>query len=422
LLSRHDIVLVGYRGVDGPARLDTPGLRKALRGVGGDLLSQASRDSLRCALQADAMRLQQAGYDLDGYNLQEVIADLEQARQALGYGRIHLLSESYGTRLAQLYAWQHPQAIHRSLMIGVNPPGRFLWDPAMIDAQLAFDARLWAEDPARAEISKNLAEDVRWVVQHMPSRWLLLPIDPGKVKVMAFVMLFSRKTAPLVYDTFLAARRGDPSGLALLSLAYDWMIPRMFTWGDFIAKAFSADYLPGIDYAAQLERPESILGSPLSLLFFGSGLEWPVQPLPVEFHRAQVSNIETLLVSGSIDFSTPAEYAARELLPHLRRGRQVILPEMGHVSDFWSLQPEAALHLAATFFDTGEVDATRFHYQPAGFRVSWGFPRLAKLLLGTGVLLLLLIGAGAGRLLQYHRGRGKTTPFVPHVSQKSLTH
>jgi hypothetical protein len=237
---------------------------------------------------------------------------------------------------------------------------------------------------------------------------------------MAFVMLFNRKTAPLIYDTFLAARRGDPSGLALLSLAYDWMVPRMFTWGDFIAKAFSADYTSGVDYGAQLERPEFILGSPLSLLFFGSGMEWPVQALPAEFRQAQVSTVETLLVSGSIDFSTPAEYAARELLPHLRRGRQVILPEMGHVSDFWGLQPEAALHLATTFFDTGEVDASRFHHQPADFRVSWGFPRLAKLLLGTGMLLFLLIGAGAGRLLRFRRETGETHLFIPPIPQGNL--
>ena len=46
----------------------------------------------------------------------------------LGYGQIDLVSESAGTRTAMIYAWRYPQSIHRSVMIGVNPPGNFLWN------------------------------------------------------------------------------------------------------------------------------------------------------------------------------------------------------------------------------------------------------------------------------------------------------
>jgi hypothetical protein len=35
----------------------------------------------------------------------------------------------------------------------------------------------------------------------------------------------------------------------------------------------------------------------------------------------------------------PAEYARDELMPSLKNGRQVILSEMGHVNDVWSVQP-----------------------------------------------------------------------------------
>ena len=33
------------------------------------------------------------------------------------------LSESAGTRTAMIYAWRYPSRVHRSVMIGVNPPG-----------------------------------------------------------------------------------------------------------------------------------------------------------------------------------------------------------------------------------------------------------------------------------------------------------
>lgn len=400
LLVDHDIVLVGYRGVDGPVRLNCPKVKKAMRGKGQDVLSAASRVNLAQAAAVDIEQLAQQGIDLAGYTIEEVIADLEMARDGFGYEQINLMSESYGTRIAQVYAWEHPERIHRSVMIGVNPPGRFVWEAAKIDQQIGYDARLWAQDPARAAQTADLAEAVRMAVQNMPKRWNLLPINPGKVKAMAFAMLFNRRSAALVYDTFLAAQRGDASGLALLSLAYDLLIPALFTWGDFFSKAYNADYDPSRDYAGELDPPDSILGSPLSLLFWGSGLQWPVSSRAVEPRRVEQSDVETLLISGSADFSTPAEYAAQELLPHLTHGEHVILAEVGHVGDFWRSQPRAALNLVKTFYTTGKVETIQFRYQPMDFQVSWGFPKLAKTILGLGIILSVLVAAGLIALIR----------------------
>jgi pimeloyl-ACP methyl ester carboxylesterase len=41
----------------------------------------------------------------------DVIADFENARNALGYDRINLMSASYGTRVALLYAYLHPATV-----------------------------------------------------------------------------------------------------------------------------------------------------------------------------------------------------------------------------------------------------------------------------------------------------------------------
>ncbi len=394
LLEHHDVVLVGYRGVDGSPVLDCPEVSRAMKGVDGDLFSPASRAALAQAIQNGARRLQEQGIDLSGYNIPEVIADLEAARQALGYGRIHLLSQSYGTRVALLYAQQHPERIHRSVMIGVNPPGRFVWEPGKIDAQLAQYGRLWAASPASG--GRDLVEMMRRVNQAMPRRWLFLPIDPGKVKAASFALLFHRGTAAMVFDAYRSAARGDPSGLALLSLVYDFALPGMFNWGDFMAKGFSADYDAGRDYT-DLAAPETIMGSPLAQLFWPSARFWPAPVLPDEFRRAKPSEVETLLISGSLDFSTPAEYAKEELLPYLSRGSQVILAEMGHTGDLWGGQPQATEHLIAHFFDTGEVDASRFTYAPMDFEPKIHLATLAKALVLVPITLAGLTGALAWR-------------------------
>jgi hypothetical protein len=48
LLATHDIVAIGYRGVDGSVKLDSPEIRRAMRGVGSDLLPCVACELRRC--------------------------------------------------------------------------------------------------------------------------------------------------------------------------------------------------------------------------------------------------------------------------------------------------------------------------------------------------------------------------------------
>ena len=385
LLENHDIVLVGYRGVDGTPKLDCPEFSKTVNGVDGNVLSPASLDAMGAAMSACASRLQAEGVDLAGYTIPEVVEDMESARTALGYTRIDLLSESYGTRVAQIYADMHPASLLRSAMIGVNPPGHFLWHPQVVDDQVGYYAELWKQ--AAGPAAPDLVGAMRSVNADMPRRWLFLPIDPGKVQNMAFVMLYHRTTAPIIFDAYLAAAKGDPSGLALMSLAYDLMMPHMMTWGEFFAIGCSADFQPGRDYRAELTAPGAVLGSPMSLLIWGSA-DWPPNPIPAEYRQVQPTDVETLLISGSIDFSTPAQFAQEELLPSLRNGQSVVISEQGHVNDFWGFQAAARQRLLTSFFDTGRADASLYRYLPMDFKPAMRFPVLAKILVAVSFLLV----------------------------------
>ncbi len=407
LLLKHDIVMVGYRGVDGSSVLDCPEVRQALKGVGGDLLSAESRANMGDAMGRCAERLQDEGVDLDGYTMLEVVEDMEAARAGLGYERVNLLSSSYGTRVAQIYAWQHPDRIYRSVMMGVNPPGHFIWEPENIDAQLAYYARLCAQDAGCSARTSDLAETMRHVAHDMPRRWLFLPIDPGKVKIGTFFPgLANPGSAAWVFDAYIAAEQADSSGLALWSLASDLIGLPPITWGDYIAKAASADFDPARDYATEMDPPDSILGSPYSLLFAGSLKGWPTKPIPAEFRQVQPSDVETLLVSGSIDFSTPAEFATDELLPYLTKGQQVILAEMGHqVADLFNVQPEATERLLTSFYDTGVADGSLYTHAPMNFSVSLGFPTLAKLLVAAVIIVPLLLVGGVVLIIRKIRKR-----------------
>jgi pimeloyl-ACP methyl ester carboxylesterase len=390
LLVNHDFVLIGYRGVDGSVKLDCPEVIRAIKGVGGDLLSPPSLSGLSTAFRQCADRLKTEGVDLNAYTMIDVIRDLETARARLGYDHINLLSQSYGTRIAQIYAYQHSDIIHRSVMIGVNPPGRFVWEPDTIDRQIEYYGFLCAQDSACNACTSDLIRTMRNVFRKMPRRWLIFPVDEGKVKVITFALLYHRKTAAMAFDTYFAAEKGDPSGLALMTLAYNFMFPSMITWGDLAAKALSADFDKTRDYATEMDPPNSILGSPFSKLLWSLG-DWTTAPIPEEFRKTQNSYVETLLLSGSIDFSTPAAFATKELLPKLPNGKQVILAEMGHTGDLWKVQPVATIHLLKTFYDTGVADDSLFTYAPMEFEVTWGFPKIAKIAVASLVLIVFAL-------------------------------
>ncbi len=390
LLDKHDVVLVGYRGADGSAILKCPEISRALKGVDGDVLGAGSRANLRRAVAQAAQNLLASGVDLEGYTIPEVVEDVEAAREALGYERVNLLSGSYGTRVAQIYAQLHPDRIVRSIMIGVNPPGHFVWTPEAVDAKLTDFAASWSRDPQCVARTPDLLARLRTALHNLPRRWLLFPIDPGFVKMMTFVMLYQRPTAALAIDALLAAERGDASGVWLMSFVGRLMLGRMMIWGDLLAKGGSADYEPGRDYAADLDRPEAILGAPVSLLIWGAiSEEWPLKLLPDSLRHVQPSDVPTLLISGDLDVATPAEPVERELLPALSQGQHVVLPETGHVPDVFKSQPEAVTHLLSIFFATGAVDTSHFRSVPMDFQAKPSFPLLAKF--GVGAMLAVIV-------------------------------
>jgi len=401
VVENHDFVQVGYRGVDGSVVLDCPEISEAVRNARG-ILGDGALESYTAAGTRCAGRLQTEGVDLAGYTIAETIDDNEDARVALGYNRINLLGGSYGTRLEMIYEWMYPDSLHRVVMLAVNPPGRFVWDAEVIDEQIENYARLCAQDPECSARTDDLAASMRRLSEDMPDRWLFFPIDEDAIKLLTPVMFFESiqppgmpvpLSGPAAVDMWLAAEGGDASGMALASMSRNMFLPTLWIWGEGLSLSASVDdyYDPARDYRSEFEAPDTILGSPVSLMLWSMGPEWPTHFIPQEYLQVQPTDVETLLISGSIDFSTPPQFATEELLPYLSNGEQVILKDFGHTSSFWNSQPEARVHMLNAFFDTGQVDASLYTYQPLDFDVGLGWSGLAKLLLAVVVLVPILL-------------------------------
>jgi pimeloyl-ACP methyl ester carboxylesterase len=399
LIENRDLVQVGYRGVDGSVVLDCPEIADAVRSSpADDMLSDAAIKNYSDASRQCAARLEREGVDLAGYTMTEVIDDVEAAREALGYDRIDLLGESYGTRLEMIYEWMYPERLARVIMVDVNPPGHFLWEAPSVEAQLKDYADLCAKDARCGARTKDLLASMRQVSENMPSRWFFLPIDTNGVKMVTFFGLMETITppgmpvplsGPGVIDMWLAAERGDYSGMALATLLRNSFIPNLFVHGDLLSKAASGgDFVGRTPSRVEFSPQSSIIGSQLSLWHAAMAPGWPYRLVPEQYRTVQATSVETLLVSGSMDFSCPPQFATNELLPYLKNGEQVVLKDFGHTEAFWYQQGEARTHLLNTFLDMGAVDDSLYVYEPVNFDVGLGWPGMAKALLAIVVVVL----------------------------------
>ena len=393
--DQHDVVLVGYRGVDGSVRLDCPEVESAL-GHNTDLLSEETSQAYLDAYRSCADRFTGEGVDLTSYGSTQQVEDMEAARAALGYDRIDLLSESAGTRTAIIYSWRHPDSIHRSVMLGVNPPGHFLWDPRTTDEQISRYAALCARDDSCRTRTDDLTASMHLPDVDIPDRWFFLPIKKGNVRIFSWFGLMESSSAapvasgPMIIDMWLSAAEGDASGLWSVSFIGDVLFPRAFVAGQYAAFA-SADAQAAPDYFSAGERDDGTnFGRATTSYVWGNGGlvdAWPAARDVSEYSQVRTSNVETLLVGGELDFSTPPQIATKELLPYLPNGHEVVLPGIGHTASMFAEQPEASSRLINTFFDTGKVDDSLYHVQSIDFTPAQSFGEMAKIFLGFALAL-----------------------------------
>jgi pimeloyl-ACP methyl ester carboxylesterase len=416
--DHHDLVLLGYRGVDGSTRLDCPEVTSARRHA-ADVLSAAALRASANAVRSCANRLRTDGYDLAGYTLPQRVDDFEAARRALGYRRVDLLSESFGTRVALVYAWRHPGSIDRSVMIGANPPGHFLYQPAQTDEQLRRFAALCGSRPECRTTSGDLVASMRHTAAHLPGRWGPFPIHRGNMELGSFFGLTDASSsaapisAPMTLDAWRAAADGDASGMWFASLATALLFPRTQVWGDTASMA-RVDAAAAARHFGPGRHATSIIGDPgTDFLWAGGALAhaWPAGADAAAYSTIRDSAVPTLVISGTLDGATPAANATRELLPHLRNGHQVLLPGFGHTTDFWNNQVPAGNHLINGYLDTGRVDAARYVPQKVDFTPSMRQTTLAKelvaIMVGLALATLLSLGWMARRVGRRGRlGRG----------------
>jgi pimeloyl-ACP methyl ester carboxylesterase len=343
----YRIVLYDQRGT-GAGALNCPALQAAMGS--SDLFPPPAGAVRACAAQLGARR--------QFFGTDDVVADMESLRKALGARRLVVDGISYGSYVAERYALAHPDRVSKLVLDSVVPHTG--------ETDLGVDEFRATRRVLRDVCgSDRCAADLGAVVRKLDAGPALLDaltfdsiVDPTFVSLFDVPSILAEAragtTQPLV--RFLQTARGYQQapaealdqGLHASALCADWRYP----WGD------SAAPIAGRE--AKLARAVAKL--PASRLapfdrrtardngFVRQCLPWaptPATPAPERGARIQVP---TLLVNGDHDLSTPLEWARRELAL-APQGRLVVVPGAGH-----SVQSRATS-------DAGRIAVARFLLQ-----------------------------------------------------------
>ena len=332
--DKHDVVLVGYRGVDGSsARL--PGGRRRRSGT-------RPTCSARSRSAADAGGLPRLRRPAPGRRRRPRRLHAAAAGRRPG-GR------PSGARLrAHRPAQRERRDAHgddlRLALPGEHPP---LGDDRRQPARpLSLGRR--GRPTSRSPLRRALREGRRLPQPHgrprrlaardareLPDRWCFLPIKRGNVRQAAFFGLMERPPTaraalgPMTIDTLALRRKGDASGLWLLSLLAQVCVPERAGLGRHRRRRSQPMPPPPRHFFATHADGGSVLGNPGTDFIWGGGRlvdAWPANTGRERVHATCGLERRDAADRRRARLRDAAAGATKELLPHLPNGHQVVLP------------------------------------------------------------------------------------------------
>lgn len=336
----YRIVVLDQRGTGGGA-LDCEAMQQQMGA--SDLYPPTAAAVRACAAQLGDRR--------QFFGTDDVVADIEALRRALGVDKIALDGISYGTYVGERYALAHPDHVSKLVLDSVVPHVG-LSDLGVVEFRGT--ARV-----LRSVCGNACVNDLAAVVKRYHDGVDVLDalttdsiVDPTYTTVFDIpqALRAARNGAPGLLESFIVSMHaGDQApadaldqGLHASTLCADWRYP----WGT------SAAPLAGRE--AALNRAVAKL--PARVLFpfdrktaSGNGfirqcLPWaPTPPTPLD--RGNIT-VPTLLVNGNHDLSTPLEWAKQELA-RTTNGKLVVVPGAGHSTQSRSVSDVSRRAVAA---------------------------------------------------------------------------
>ncbi|MBE9469126.1 MAG: alpha/beta fold hydrolase [Bacteroidetes bacterium] len=379
LLNEHDIVMVGYRGVDGSVSLDFPNFFEYFKEK-DTLFSENNFQQINKLLTSYLDSLESKKIDYNGYNIYEVANDIDIARKALFYNKINLFSFSFGTMIANVYSLKYADNVNYSIMNCAHPISYLQQSKNIINNKIDKLCNLWTDDSTCCAKSQNISKTINYVVNNIPNEYNNLKIPSDKLQLMIFNSLYSSQGIAMLFNTFVNAEMGDYSGFEYLSKNFDEHFLYKIKLGDCFLKINS---LNNGHYLKSKVNNDSTLGRYLSsaennfwkLLNSDNSKINKVE----KFEQENFTKVNTLFISGDIDAVTPAENVKEYLLPYFINGKMIVLKNFTH-DDIFVLQQKAYQNLIGKYYLHGIVDTTMYKNTPFNFKLNKSYENMGKMM------------------------------------------
>jgi pimeloyl-ACP methyl ester carboxylesterase len=310
------------------------------------------------------------GIDLSAYNTTQSAADLEELRTALHVAKWNVWGMSYGTYVALTYMRLYPAGIRAAGIDGVVPPDvagpAFAW-PSYKEGLDGIFAACAAQPTCRQRYPDLGATFTRLVGQleaHPLTVAVKSPADGKPIKVvidggvLVNVMVPATHAAAALPSLLAGLAHGEPQQIAEQWAGRQIGDPKEYgtfsyglTYGVHCAEW--APYVSQADVIAAGRRafpsfPESVLAQAPQLAYFWQDCAvWNVAKAPASVRDATQSSIPTLVMSGTFDAQTGAQWGAHAAQT-LSRAVVVTIPAAAHITVAAS---PCARSVATSFFD-----------------------------------------------------------------------
>jgi len=368
VLERRDFILFDQRGTGySQPRLDCPE-RNALTAtlLSGTLSDEESFQAIVDAFHRCRDRLTAQGIDLSAYTSAASAADVNDLRLALGYDKLNLYGDSYGTRLALTVMRDFPGAVRSAVLDSTYPLEVDLYTALARNSERAFNVLFdnCAADPSCNTAYPNLRTVYYQLVDQLNANPVTVSLAVGGSDTpvsltgdllidVLFVGLYNPAVTSSMPKMIYQIRNGEYSILRnRLSLYFD--TSSALGMGTSVQCAEEVPFNSGQDAytAAQGVQPEIAAFFPQSVQpMFTVCQDWTgIAPDPRE-NQPVDSDIPSLILAGEFDPITPPEWG-QMTVGHLSNSYFFELRGNGH----WvTRSSRCALAIMLVFLDNPTV-------------------------------------------------------------------
>lgn len=282
--------------------------------------------------------------DLKLYTTPAAVADLEQARAALGYDTINLYGISYGTMVALEYIRQYPHHVRAAALAGVTTPAAKLPLHYAKGAQEALNSLIHAcalEDGCRAAYP-SLEADLAKALASLERDPATLTLAHPKTKTLQTARLtpsaFTERLRNLLYNTATAsllpllihrAAQGDWTAFGKVATRTTAAHHHTLAMGLYLTVTCSESVPLISEDEISRETSGTFLGEYRTRRHQAACREWPRGDVPASYYAPVYSSVPIMMLSGELDGATPARLGS-EASQSLSNSRQVLLPGTAH--------------------------------------------------------------------------------------------